>query len=101
MILHDGSACLTRVAMRILRGALLGAVALTSSAAAMAQKDPGVRGGAPGAGGPLTTLTPDESAFFIAARSKFQEVDAVANGLGPRFNANSCAACHAQPAIGG
>ncbi|HUL41098.1 MAG TPA: hypothetical protein VLV32_04225, partial [Burkholderiales bacterium] len=22
-------------------------------------------------------------------------------GLGPRFNANSCAACHIQPAIGG
>jgi CxxC motif-containing protein (DUF1111 family) len=31
----------------------------------------------------------------------FNEVDAVANGLGPRFNMNSCAGCHAQPAVGG
>jgi CxxC motif-containing protein (DUF1111 family) len=28
-------------------------------------------------------------------------VEAVADGLGPRFNSNSCSSCHAQPAVGG
>src|SRR5439155_1736164 len=42
-------------------------------------------------------------------RDRFVEVDSVSgavagedgHGLGPTFNANSCAACHAEPAIGG
>jgi CxxC motif-containing protein (DUF1111 family) len=63
--------------------------------------DPGVRGGPPGAGGPLPGLTMAESAFFTAAQTRFENVDAVANGLGPGFNLNSCSGCHAQPAIGG
>jgi CxxC motif-containing protein (DUF1111 family) len=71
--------------------------------------DPGVRGGAPGAGGPLVGLSPDYQAFFAAALGKFLEVDSVTGGisgeagvgLGPRFNLNSCAACHAQPTTGG
>jgi len=29
------------------------------------------------------------------------EVDAVPNGLGPRFNLDSCSGCHSQPAVGG
>jgi hypothetical protein len=68
---------------------------------AQAQVDPGPRTGLPNAGGSLATLTPDESAFFMAARDRFQEVDSVSSGLGPRFNGNSCAMCHAQPAVGG
>src|SRR5262249_5480930 len=32
---------------------------------------------------------------------RFAEIDTVATGLGPRFNMNSCAGCHAQPASGG
>jgi CxxC motif-containing protein (DUF1111 family) len=67
--------------------------------------DPGVRGGAPGAGGPLSHLTSDEAAFFQDGSSRFAEVEAVAgganNGLGPRFNGNQCQLCHAQPAAGG
>jgi len=47
--------------------------------------------------------------FFSAAVAIFQEVDSVSGvlrgetgvGLGPRFNGNSCAQCHAQPAVGG
>lgn len=62
-----------------------------------------------GAGGPLAGLSADEQAFFVAALSRFAEVDSVSGGiageagvgLGPRFNLNSCAGCHAQPAIGG
>lgn len=71
--------------------------------------DPGVRGGALGAGGPLANLSSDYQQFFTAALARFQEVDSVqgtlANesgvGLGPRFNMNSCSGCHAFPAVGG
>ncbi|MCA1828660.1 MAG: hypothetical protein LC689_17190 [Myxococcales bacterium] len=71
--------------------------------------DPGPRGGAPGAGGPLAGLGHDEVQFFNDGRDRFMEVDSVSGaisgeegrGLGPRFNANSCASCHAEPAIGG
>ena len=61
--------------------------------------DPGVRGGPAGAGG--TFADPSLSSLFIAATDKFTEVETVPTGLGPRFNSNSCASCHSQPAIGG
>jgi CxxC motif-containing protein (DUF1111 family) len=71
--------------------------------------DPGVRGGPPGAGGPLGGMSTDYQNFFSAALARFQEVDSVSGkitnengvGLGPRFNGMSCSGCHAQPAIGG
>jgi CxxC motif-containing protein (DUF1111 family) len=64
-------------------------------------RDPGVRGGDPGAGGALTGLTADETRFFTAGRDDFEEVEGIADGLGPRFNLDSCGGCHAQPAVGG
>jgi CxxC motif-containing protein (DUF1111 family) len=67
--------------------------------------DPGVRGGAAGAGGPLNNLTADETAFFQDGFTRFAEVEVVTggsnNGLGPRFNSNQCLSCHSQPAPGG
>jgi CxxC motif-containing protein (DUF1111 family) len=71
--------------------------------------DPGPRGGPPGVGGPLTDVGASEEQLFAAAKSRFQEVDSVSGtvpgetgiGLGPRFNLNSCAGCHAFPAVGG
>jgi len=71
--------------------------------------DPGVRGGSPGAGGSLPGLDGDEQAFFAAGKTVFQEIDSVSGtipgedgvGLGPRFNMNGCAGCHAFPAVGG
>ena len=63
--------------------------------------DPGVRGGSPDAGGPFGALTADELVFFNAGLDDFQETEVVADGLGPRFNLDSCAGCHTQPAIGG
>jgi CxxC motif-containing protein (DUF1111 family) len=79
------------------------------AAAAVAQTDPGPRSGASGAGGPLPGLGAADVAFFNAARDIFKEVDSVKGGisgepgigLGPTFNGNSCAACHAQPDVGG
>jgi CxxC motif-containing protein (DUF1111 family) len=79
--------------------------------------DPGIRGGAAGAGGALPGLNSDELNFFFGARAIFQEVNSVngsimdtdiglpthvtGTGLGPSFNGNSCAQCHIQPAVGG
>lgn len=68
-------------------------------------RDPGVRGGPPGAGGPLPGLTADETAFFEDGLTRFLDVESVTggtnNGLGPRFNSNQCASCHMQPKVGG
>jgi len=63
--------------------------------------DPGVRGGAPGAGGPLSGLSQNELNFYNASAKVFAEVEQLANGLGPRFNLDSCGGCHIQPAGGG
>jgi CxxC motif-containing protein (DUF1111 family) len=63
--------------------------------------DPGVRGGDPGAGGPLQGLNDAERLYFDGAKDVFMEVDAVPNGLGPRFNLDSCSGCHSHPAVGG
>src|ERR1035438_9490458 len=91
-------------------GAFVAAVLIASCGQTSAQsvkvpRDPGVRGGAAGAGGPLQGLTTDESAFFRDGLARFAEIEVVAggnnNGLGPRFNSNQCLSCHAQPAAGG
>jgi len=67
--------------------------------------DPGVRGGAPGAGTPLDGLTADETAFFRNGLAKFLDIESVTgghnNGLGPRLNSNQCLSCHSQPSVGG
>src|SRR3984893_3567447 len=67
--------------------------------------DPGVRGGAAGAGSPLQGLTADENAFFRDGLVRFADIEVVTggnnNGLGPRFNSNQCLSCHSQPAACG
>src|SRR5438876_2213154 len=64
-------------------------------------RDPGVRGGAAGAGAPLAGLTKTERAFFKAGTDEFADEEDVADGLGPTMNLDSCAGCHLQPAVGG
>jgi len=66
-----------------------------------AAADPGVRGGPAGGGGPIAGLTARELEFFTAGKAEFEEVEGVADGLGPRMNLDGCAGCHAQPATGG
>src|SRR5215472_15110571 len=73
---------------------------------AFAQSDPGVRGGAAGAGQPFASVTANANdlAFFQAGLSQFAETQTVTGdnpGLGPRFNSNGCGSCHSQPATGG
>jgi CxxC motif-containing protein (DUF1111 family) len=64
-------------------------------------KDPGVREGSVNAGGPLPSMSSTQIEYFQDGQNRFQAIDQVANGLGPTFNSNSCASCHAQPAVGG
>ena len=52
-------------------------------------------------GDPLGGLTVDELARFTAGRDTFEEVESVADGLGPVFNGDSCAACHNVGGTGG
>jgi len=86
------------VATSLAGGAL---VAPDSSEAVLFARDPGVRGGSSGAGGPIAGLTANELAFFEQGLEDFEELEGVGDGLGPRFNSDGCGSCHAQPAIGG
>jgi len=78
---------------------------------AIAQTDPGVQGAGRGTGAALPSVLANNPsgilAFFNDGLTRFQAVESVSNspkgnnGLGPRFNSNSCSSCHAQPAVGG
>ncbi len=114
---------LPRRALRRVLTLVLGAVALSTLSLTVvlwAQNqatDPGVRGIAwcttctGSVGGFQTGLTPQEQESESAATTQFQTAAVVTCsstgsnvtgcGLGPRFNSNSCASCHQQPAVGG
>src|SRR5450432_1526286 len=80
--------------------ALLLLVALCHTSVGTAQTDPGPRPGS-AAGGFVTGLSTPLIAVFNQGLAAFQEAEAVPDGLGPRFNSNSCVSCHIQPAPGG
>src|SRR5216683_6218615 len=97
-------------AVKVFAGAVAAVLAMcictgSQGHAAQGPVDPGVRGGAPGAGTPLDGLTADETAFFQNGLVKFLDIESVTggqnNGLGPRFNSNQCLSCHSQPSVGG
>jgi CxxC motif-containing protein (DUF1111 family) len=50
---------------------------------------------------PLDGLTSGQTALFNAGMAKFQEREAVKDGLGPTMNLDSCGGCHSQPTVGG
>jgi CxxC motif-containing protein (DUF1111 family) len=85
------------------------AALLLSAGILNAQTDPGPRTGPAAAGSYYSTLNSVEQAYFLQAFGVFKEIDSVSgaipgeagSGLGPTFNGNSCAMCHAQPAVGG
>jgi len=72
---------------------------------AFAQTDPGVRSNTGvNAGQPFTSVTASDLTFFQTGLGQFNEHQTVTGdnpGLGPRFNLDSCGACHSQPAPGG
>src|ERR1700737_4962198 len=99
---------------------------LLSSSVCFAQRDPGIRGGPPGAGKPLDGLTPIELSMFKEGLQRAIQLEAVcdacpdrtpgesvdpakanvltqtnSSGLGTRFNGDQCTACHNHPALGG
>lgn len=55
----------------------------------------------PGFGDPLPGLTGDQIASFNSGKQEFTARETPADGLGPIFNRDSCAACHSSPAVGG
>jgi CxxC motif-containing protein (DUF1111 family) len=81
------------------------------SVVSFSQTDPGVQSGNRGTGAALSSVLANNPSgilsFFTDGQSRFETVESVSgnpqgnNGLGPRFNANQCSACHAQPAVGG
>jgi Di-haem oxidoreductase, putative peroxidase len=101
------------------------ALALSIASVSLAQKDPGVRGGPPGAGGAIKGLTTNEMALFNEGRLRFTQLESVcdtcsdvtlgsdtgqdpslatltnSSGLGARFNGDQCSVCHQQPSVGG
>lgn len=68
-------------------------------------QDPGIRvmpNGAANPGNPLPGLTAGELDFFNnLATPTFMEIENLEDGLGPRYNLDSCASCHIHPTVGG
>jgi CxxC motif-containing protein (DUF1111 family) len=93
--------------------ATLSVASLLFAPLTFSQTDPGPRGGAAGAGGPLSSVASNVPTtilnFFNDGQARFQQITSVkgqisgeiGKGLGPRYNSRSCAECHAQPAVGG
>jgi CxxC motif-containing protein (DUF1111 family) len=83
----------------------VGLFVMIGANAGLAQKDPGPRPGPAAAGSFYPSLNAYEQTYFSGAQATFQEVENVTGsdnvGLGPAFNGNSCAQCHAEPAMGG
>jgi CxxC motif-containing protein (DUF1111 family) len=73
------------------------------AAANAAATDPGVRptSATDTTGNPVPGLTPDQMTLFLKGQDVFKEVENVGDGLGPRFNLDSCVGCHAFPTHGG
>jgi len=77
-----------------------GTILLACSAPAFAA-DPGPRPKTGSEGGHLANMTTNEIAFFNRGQVAFADSETLADGLGPRFNLDSCSGCHGQPAVGG
>jgi CxxC motif-containing protein (DUF1111 family) len=106
---------------RMLGPGFLGCLVLMAGILVWAQTatDPGPRTGAAGAGSFQNGLTANEKAFEPAITGQFKQAFGVTgtptcqpsgtppctlysvSGLGPIFNSNSCASCHAWPNPGG
>jgi hypothetical protein len=100
-------------------------VTLCFASLCFGQKDPGVRKGPAGAGGPIKGLTTNELELFNEGKLRVTQLESVcdtcsdvtlgaetgedpnlatltnSSGLGVRFNGDQCSVCHQQPAIGG
>jgi CxxC motif-containing protein (DUF1111 family) len=87
--------------LAVLLGVLTGLVSAPYAQFHLRARDPGPRGGPDAAGGPLPGLTAAQLAFFEVGQQEFSDEEGVGDGLGPRFNMNSCGGCHSQGGVGG
>jgi len=94
---------MTRSYTTVVPGFIISVLILAVPVSSQAQqaRDPGPRAGASAAGAPLDGLTAPQIGLFNAGNDEFKKIDKVTDGLGPRMNLDSCAGCHAQPAVGG
>jgi CxxC motif-containing protein (DUF1111 family) len=83
---------------------LLAVLLLTVPLFAQTVVDPGPRSGS-AAGGSYESVYADDPPtildFFNRGLAVFQEEEGVEDGIGPRYNALTCARCHAHPSVGG
>ncbi len=84
---------------RLVSPSVAGYVAVIAAAAALAATAAGQYPVEPG--DPLPGITAAEFEEFRLGLEDFLEVETAEEGLGPAYNATSCAACHSVPAIGG
>jgi len=87
--------------LAVLLGVLMSLVSAPYAQFHLRARDPGPRGGPDAAGGPLPGLTAAQVGLFEAGQEDFREEEGVGDGLGPRFNLNSCAGCHVEGGVGG
>ena len=102
--------------LKLISGSLFVAAPLVAAVSAQSGPgvqvtDPGVQAASRGTGAALPSVLSNDNpgilAFFLDGQKRFQDVESVShspngnNGLGPRFNSNSCVSCHGQPAVGG
>ncbi len=82
---------------------LLSWATLSAACAAAAAADPGVRAtsATDTFGNPVAGLTTDQTTLFFEGQASFKQLEQVTDGLGPRFNLDSCVGCHAFPTHGG
>lgn len=99
--------CLTLAVLLTCSVAMLTSKPATVHGATLAV-DPGPRPLPAAAGGFYSALTANQNAITKRLTDIFTEINFVAGGnnvktvgLGPRFNSNGCASCHAYPAVGG
>ena len=111
---------ISRLSLTASVAGITGALLLLSAGMGFAQHDFGSGGGGPfqgpsesnpsastTTGNPIAGLTQGETSAFFNGKNTFQEVDSVSgtltsgSGLGPTFNMDTCAGCHAYPAVGG
>lgn len=84
-------------------------IGMVCAALMQAQSDPGPRSAPTSEPKPIAGLSDEDLAAFRAGLARFRQVYSVSGteegapgvGLGPRFNLNSCAGCHAHPVTGG
>jgi CxxC motif-containing protein (DUF1111 family) len=74
-----------------------------ATAANAAAADPGLRPAVSTDtfGNPVNGLTADQTTLFFNGQATFKEQEQITDGLGPRFNLDSCVGCHAFPTHGG